>query len=510
MLRYLVVWLPGFRLERCGYGLRERVLLHDRHRGTLRVVAMTPSLRSEGIVEGMRVADAKARAPDALLEPLDADGEHADREALLSMFAQITSRVHPLASDAVALEISREGIGADRVEVCVQSARSIATSCGHRCRLVVADDPLAARALAPHSESDVVVPQGESARWLARLPLSALQPSVGLVRAWSVIGLRSVGDLAALDAASVADRYGREGRYLWGVARGQPNRLEGLLWSHEEGGPCVVWSELGGATTTRQLLFVLPGLLRVLMEKLRSRGHAVVCVRLTLDLEEGSPEHWDVRVGRPTQRSETLEVLLSRRLEDVQLSAPVARIGLEVLAHEAARDLQPGLSQRAERASELPDLLARLYDRLGVEACFVPEPMERWCPEASWRPRVFGDAIASVTAARPDPAAPFRRWEMQAPRGRPSRLLSRPKAVRVRLERGKLVSIWMDTQRLEVVASRGPERIEGRWWSSIAPVSRDYWEIQVANRWAWVFRTPSCLGLSIEPDGDWYLHGWFD
>lgn len=88
----------------------------------------------------------------------------------------------------------------------------------------VADGAFAAACAARH---DLVVPRGEGAAFLAALPVASLnQPR--LATTLTRLGLHRLGDLAALPAAKLTGRFGREALACWRVARGESDQLPGL------------------------------------------------------------------------------------------------------------------------------------------------------------------------------------------------------------------------------------------------------------------------------------------
>ena len=103
-----------------------------------------------------------------------------------------------------------------------------AAAAGLRCRAGVADGLFAAQlAAGPADGADpvTVVPAGGTPRFLARQPVSVLgDPDLaGLLRR---LGIRTLGDFAALPADAVASRFGEAGEAAFRLARGeQPRQL---------------------------------------------------------------------------------------------------------------------------------------------------------------------------------------------------------------------------------------------------------------------------------------------
>jgi hypothetical protein len=218
--RYLVAHLPGFRVERCGWSAHALVGLVAERQGAVRLVALSPAAREVGLAVGMTASEARAREPGVVLEPLDEDAEAADRAELVRCLEPWCDRVATLGLDALVLEVSGCAAWYGDEATLVARVRERLAELGHVAHFAVSDHPRASSALAACG-IEAIVPVGQGSEALAGLPLAALEPSPELADAWATLGLGRVGQLARLDAASVAGRWGAEGVELHRVARGQ-------------------------------------------------------------------------------------------------------------------------------------------------------------------------------------------------------------------------------------------------------------------------------------------------
>ncbi|GIU85185.1 MAG: hypothetical protein KatS3mg008_1960 [Acidimicrobiales bacterium] len=82
---------------------------------------------------------------------------------------------------------------------------------------------VAAAVSAARGGEPVVVPEGEDAAFLAPLPVEVLAPA-DLADLLVRLGVRTLGDLAALDEGDVLGRFGRQGLEVHRAARGVPSR----------------------------------------------------------------------------------------------------------------------------------------------------------------------------------------------------------------------------------------------------------------------------------------------
>jgi protein ImuB len=501
--RWLAVHLPAFRLERCGFDAVEVVALIAEERSAMRLASLTPAAEDAGLRPGMSVSEARALVPGVRFELFDPTEEARDRGELLRALEALSDRVEVLDESSFAAEITRTAQALGGEAEVGRRAAELAEQCGHRASVVVADDPWAALALArSQREARRVVPAGALAAALTGLPPVALGASAALDGALAAIGIRALGAFAALDPASVAGRFGPEGVRLHRLARGEPSGTPDAALSWADADLPRVEAALAGATSTLQVHFALPGLLARLCELLADRDLAAVRLRASLALEQGNPRVFGVRVGRPTRDARTLDRLVRNRLEALgPLGAPVEALILEVAEAVPETGWQPGLTDRAESAEPLPDVLARLVDGLGPAAVFAAEPVEVWRPEAAWRrvPFPWAPKVRRPPPPSDDPVLLQERWECALRAARPCQLQVRPLPVDVREGPDGPVALLLDGTWLTVADRHGPESLSGEWWRPELAWERTYWVVRVEDRVAWIYAS----------EHRWFLHGWF-
>ncbi|MFK7930307.1 MAG: DNA polymerase Y family protein [Myxococcota bacterium] len=502
--RVLVLHLPAFALERCGFEADQIAVCAAEVKSAMRLVALTPAARAAGLREGMTVSEARALEPSLLVQDHDPIGQDVDRQALLEAFAPFSDRVAPWFDQDLVLEVSGTAHLFGGESGVLERVCERAQDLGHECAASIADDALIAWALAAFGAGGVV-PNAQGGPAVEGLPIAALRPSPELAVSLEVIGVRRIGTWAALDPASVAGRYGPEGVRLHRIACGQV--ASRLPWQPSEPSGVCERVVLGGPTITLEpVLFVLPGLLVRVAEALARQDAMAVRVAVHLVLERGPAHVVRVRVGRPTRDPQRLQKLIHARLERVRLEAPAVELMLEVEEETAEQGWQPGLLSRAEAAEDIDDLLARLTDALGEPMVINPVHADTWCPEHAWTGRAFHPGAPlprppQHRKAGDDPVAEQQHLEVPGPRPRPSLLLSSPHRVEVRARSSVPVQVrqegaWRVVQRCE-----GPERIEGGWWREDGGWCRDYWVVQLEGCAGWCF---------VDEQRRWWWHGWFD
>jgi protein ImuB len=212
MPRMVVVWCPDWPVVAAGAPPDSLTAVVHANR----VVACSAAARAEGVRPGLRRREAQSRCPE--LELLAADPARDARafEPVLVAIERLTPWVEVLRPGECAFPArgaARYHGGEPALAVTVTAAVHAAAAGrggpGDRggCRVGIADGTFAAGLAA---RSQTIVPPGGSRAFLAPLPVATLdRPDLAdlLVR----LGLRTLGDLAALPRASLATRFGPEG-----------------------------------------------------------------------------------------------------------------------------------------------------------------------------------------------------------------------------------------------------------------------------------------------------------
>jgi protein ImuB len=500
--RYLVVALPGFRLERCGYPSDEPAALLAEQHQVLRLISCTPASRARGLKRGMSVNEARALDPETAFELLDESAEAEDRRSLLRVMEQFSDHLGILDEQRLVLLVQNTAHLWGGEPALLASAREVLEELGHCSRLVIASELATAAAVARWGEHDRVLQAEEGRRALAELPLEALEVDRRLLSIFHDLGLRTVGALAALPAASVGSRFGEEGRLLHRRACAESDNMPLLaLRSPQQAQAGLVFGyEL---CSTERLKPVLPSLLQHLCQQLAVRGEAVMTLRCRLITAKQTPTTLWIRPGRPTRSAKRLRTLLEARLESVRLEAPLVELRLDVIDEALEPSWQLGLLNRAETKEPLDELLARLEHALGEERVFAVERVGRWLPEGIWRKRRLGAPLAQEAplAKLEDVVDRQESPEPWSARRRPNLLLSKPYPIQIeRDDSSALRALHTPRGRLPIYRATGPERLQGEWWTDERGFRRDYWVVDLGGRAAWIYQSNT----------RWYLHGWFD
>jgi protein ImuB len=229
MPRMVVVWCPDWPVVAAGAPADSlTAVVHDN-----RVVACSAGARAEGVRPGLRRREAQGRCPELELLAHDPARDARAFEPVLVAVERLTPWVEVLRPGECAFPArgaARYHGGEPALAVTVTAAVHAAIEGrggpGDRrggppvgrvgCRVGIADGTFAAGLAARHQ---AIVPPGGSRAFLAPLPVATLdRPDLAdlLVR----LGLRTLGDLAALPGAGLATRFGPEGARAARLASG--------------------------------------------------------------------------------------------------------------------------------------------------------------------------------------------------------------------------------------------------------------------------------------------------
>jgi protein ImuB len=219
----VVVWCPDWPVVAAGAPPDSLTAVVHANR----VVACSPAARAEGVRPGLRRREAQSRCPELELLAHDPARDVRAFEPVLVAVEQLTPWVEILQPGECAFPArgaARYHGGEPALAVTVTAAVHAAIGGRVACQVGIADGTFTASLAARRAATEgtpagaglgagghqAIVPPGGSRAFLAPLPVATLdRPDLAdlLVR----LGLRTLGDLAALPRADLATRFGPEG-----------------------------------------------------------------------------------------------------------------------------------------------------------------------------------------------------------------------------------------------------------------------------------------------------------
>jgi protein ImuB len=359
--------------------------------GPRRIGEVSARAEAEGVRAGMSLGEAFGHCPGLGLIPPDPVRTAEVWERVLRRLEAIGAAVE---SDRVGEAYFATGglrllHGGDDLGVLAAARRAL----GPRVRIAAAPNRfvslLAAGRVPPRPDREAIVPSAALRRFLAPLPVDALQAGLGpdpaadrLIGDLERLGVASLGSFARLPRGKVADRFGRLGLRALGLARGEDTPLRPRVPAQE----LEQSVELPDAVAGLQLAWYLELLVDRLLADPRRRERAVLALELSARLVAGGSWRTEQGLGRPTAAAPAIAALLAPRL--AALPGPTDRLGLRVLAFgpEASGQVELFLGAAEMRGASVAAAVREVRAAAGPEAVLrvVEADPRSHLPERRW------------------------------------------------------------------------------------------------------------------------------
>jgi protein ImuB len=316
----------------------------------------------------MLLGEALARCPELVLIPADPVRAQETWETLLAALEGIGAAVEPARPGLAFFEaagLSRLHGGAEGT---IAAARR---ALGRPARIGAAPSRFCAlaAALAARTRRPLVLEGPESVRWLGGQPVALLgyrEETAPLLQPLVRLGVRTLGELAALGSDQLSDRFGHPGTVAHRLARGEDDPLRPRLLGERLEESLEV-PEAGSGAALRRVLGVLVDRLLARPER---RGRTLRAVTLSARLVAGGGWREQVVFRQALGDGERIALALSVRLDLLPAPACELRLATERFGPPAGEQLALGDDgpPGAERAARLQEAVAQLRALAGRDA----------------------------------------------------------------------------------------------------------------------------------------------
>lgn len=461
-------------------------------RGRKIITAMNAPAQTEGIRQGMPVADAKAIVPG--LQVFD---EKPGRDLkLLKALGEWCIRYSPVVGidppDGLLLDISGcshlwGGEASYREEIITRLK-----SKGYHVRAGIADTIGTASAIARFGKEPYIVEMGKQTEALLSLPAVALRLEANILQRLHKLGLHHITSFISMPRSVIRRRFGEGLLQRISQALGQEEEyLETIqvVDPYQERLSC-----LEPIRTATGIEIAIRRLLESLCERLQNEGKGLRIAILKCYRLDGKIEQVEIGTNKASNQVSHLLKLFALKISGIRPALGIELFTLDAaqleevpLLQEAIWTGSPGLENK-----ELVELLDRLAAKIGMDKIHRYLPDEHFWPERSVK------AVPSLTEKASTP------WRTDRPR--PTLLLSKPVLIEVTAPIPDYPPISFRYQgKLHYInKADGPERIEREWWID-AGDHRDYYQVEdEAGQRYWLFRSGH-YGESQR----WFIHGFF-
>jgi protein ImuB len=326
-----------------------------------------------GIAPGMGLGEALGRCPELALVPSDPERAEAAWEETLVALEGIGAAVESERAGEAFFETSGlRGLWGGETRVLERARRAIALATrlgAGPTRLCAAVAALRFRPRRPGRF--VVIGERTGRAFLASQPVSLLRDRLEgeweratLPPTVERLGIRTLGELAALPDDAIADRFGEPGLAALAIARAAPERLRPRRPRED----VAELLELPESASGPQLERSIELLVDRLLANPRRRGRSIRRLRLWARLTAGGGWRADATLRSPSADPIRLRLALAPKL--TELPAPASAIGLRALALGPAGGEQPALTrdERERRRARIGEAVRQARAAAGAEA----------------------------------------------------------------------------------------------------------------------------------------------
>ena len=472
------------------------------------VHATNRAAEREGVHAGARVVDMRALCPTLRVDYADTGGDKAALHKLMLW----TRRWCPWTTTDGASGIVMDTSGSDHLlggeAAMLRQIEERLSHLGLTAALAIAPTHGAAWALARFGGIRETCALADLPARMAPLPVRALRLDGDTVMLLKRLGLKTVGDLAAVPRISLARRFSRAPLPANPLLRLDQmlGRLAEPLNAPDDPPQFAVQTNL--PETVQDPTPHLPALCAELCAGLFAAGYGARRVILTIYRSDGEVSWVQAATSQPTRDAAHMAKLFEGKLEKIDPGFGFDLITLAAAVAESLATIQTRLDGGADDGAELGKLIDRLSARFGPGKLRRPTPQASHIPERQER---WGPAMSDMGANAGTAPTPLRTE-------RPIRLFDPPEEIRVVYavpEGPPAQFIWRRVTH-RVTRFAGPERIAPEWWADKPGTRlRDYYRIEdQTGRRFWLYREGVLGDGRGDPDRNesaprWFVQGAF-
>jgi DNA polymerase-4 len=334
------------------------------------VIAASEEAVPFGVVPGMALRQAEHLCPQATFLPPDIEAAKQLRELISSALYDLAPVVEVRVEGVACLEVSNVPKPGDSIR---ETRRRLRAAIGREPRLGLAPGPFSAQLAAARARPGRLIRVEDARAFLSPLSSHELPLDSEQQERLDLLGLRTLGAVAAIGPRELESQLGRAGRHAVLLARGlEPDQLNPwrppmFTSAHRQFEPPVEDREA--------LLFVARALCDDLAGELGLRGAGAKHVRVRLHFEEAGSETRESVVRHPLSSRVELFGLIGSWIKEWQPRAPITEMWIELPVLEGAGRRQLRLWAGGDgNSEEVLAALERLQERYGEDLVSKPRP----------------------------------------------------------------------------------------------------------------------------------------
>ena len=334
------------------------------------VVAVSEEALPFGVTPGMALRQAEHLCPQATFLPPDPESAAHLRELISSALYDLAPTVEVRVEGVAWLDVNGVVSAGESIR---EARRRLRTAIGREPRLGIGPGPFSARLAAARARPGRLLQVDKAKTFLAPLSSHELPLDAEQLERLDLLGLRTLGAVAAIGPRELESQLGRDGRHAVLLACGlEPDQL--TPWR-----PPLFTSahrQFEEPVENREaMLFVARALCSDLAEELGLRGAGAKLVRVRLQLESAQHEQRETVVRHPLSSAAELFGLIGSWIKEWQPRAPITELWIELPVLEGAGRRQLRLWAGGDGTSEeVIAALERLQERWGDQVVHKPRP----------------------------------------------------------------------------------------------------------------------------------------
>ena len=471
------------------------------------VFAASASARSEGVQRGLRQREAQARCPDLIVMDYDAALDNRAFEPLIAAIEEVTPGVQLLRPGVCAVRVrgAAQYYGGERAAALTLIGR-LAELGAEGARAGIADGIFTAEQASRRTDRVGIVPVGDSADFLSGLDIGLVEDAA-LVTLLRRLGIRTLGEFAALPADDVRIRFGEHGARLHALAAGRDS------WPLTPRTPPTDFDVMvhfePALDRVDQVAFGVRAAAERFIDDLTAAKFVCTAIRVELDSDSGETAErvWlHPRSFTPADVVDRVRwQLQGSAVIDAGLSSGVTYVRISPEAVDAIGNHETGLwgSGPDER---IHHGLSRVQSMLGHGAVLMPAVSGGRTLLDRQQLVAWGDRAVGARSVSPP-------WPGRLPQPLPGTVFPTRHPVHVTAAGGEPVSVndrgvasgaplslTSGSTTLTLTAWAGPWPLDERWWSEDAKSS---WRFQAVD-------DTGCAWLLVLDAGGWWAEARYD
>jgi len=341
------------------------------------VYALSHEAAEMGMKRGMTLRQAQALCPEAIFIPRSETRYSQAFEELLGILEEFIHLVEPDGLGCAYLDIGDLGQG-EAIDVVQGIGQAVRKEVHLAASIGLAGGKFTAHVAASCVDPDqaLIIAPGSEREFLQGFPVEVLPMDEDMARRLRLLGITTLGQLAALPADAVLAQFGKQGRYLQRLAMGHDDRRVIPRHKKEAERSQRVFDH---PVDNLAILEAIAGeMAQVLVTRLQGSHRMCRELRMAIEFEDNTSREEGLIFDRPTFSREKIALNLSQLLG--RIGYPCGVVSLEIVLGDIAPETGKQLDlfvNRVEQEARVRRLLRDLMAKYGPDRFYRASLVDR-------------------------------------------------------------------------------------------------------------------------------------